>query len=594
MSSALPDLPLESPAADPPAAPSPAPAPLPADRSEEEGGVRVSSVVIGRAETDATPPSNAIDPFELLYQTFGELLVPPFKYERITELYNDSDVLQEAIDIVARNVTGFGYQFVLREAKLDPAQKEAADREKARLDRWWRYATVEAFTEHWKCLWIDFELYADAYQEVQRNKKGEVAGLTHVPAFTVRKAKRDPAPTLVQRWVLDPDGRWQKRPHWRRFRRYCQFVNGVTQWFKEFGDPRKIRADTGKVDASLADDAPELAHEMINFCNYAPDSPYGKPRWRGVTNALVGRSAAMGVNADYFDQKTIPPLLITVEGSTLSPRMHALIKDHFQQLRGRQNFHRVLVLEAVMQGGIADDRPTSVPKIGVHDLRLKTTNDGQFLTYMDKVATDVMCAFSLPPIFSGRTPGYNRATAEAQKVVAEEQAFAPARETIAETMNRLVQPELNAQFWDFKLKGAPLVNEEIVERMLKLGIEAGVLTPGQAAEVLEGVLGRELSRTEEWANVPVLVLREMLKRGLAPKGMAAVFESAGGTAPAGGFGEGGTGDGTPTEPDATDEAPEGDDGTPDEAGTEGEDGAQEEGGRVVEARRGTAPRTRRG
>lgn len=584
----------------------PLPPPLPAsnpppDAPDDAGGVRATSLVIERADgKDAAQPSNAIDPFDALYGTFGDLLVPPFEYRRITELYNDSDVLQEAIDIVARNVTGFGYQFTQREAQLDPADKAEADREKLRLDRWWRYATVEAFTDHWKRLWVDFELYGDAYQEVQRNAKGEVAALTHVPAFTVRKAKRDPLPTLVPRWVLDPDGQWQKRPHWRHFRRFCQYVNGVMQWFKEFGDPRKIRADNGKVDDTLPDDSPELAHEMIDFCNYAPDSPYGKPRWRGVANAIVGRSAAMGVNADYFDSKTIPPLMITVEGSTLSPKTHELVKDHFRQLRGRQNFHRVLVLEAVMQGGIADDRPTTVPKIGVHDLRLKTTTDGQFLTYMDKVATDVMCAFSLPPIFSGRTPGYNRATAEAQKVVAEEQAFAPARETIAETMNRLVMPELDARFWGFKLKGAPLVNEEIVERMLKLGIEAGVITPSQAAEVLEGILGRELSRTEDWANLPVLVLREMLKRGLAPQGMAEAFENVGGTTPpgdGGGFGEGGTGEGTTPTSDATEEPAEGDDGTVDEGSTDepkSDEGTDAESERVVQARRATAPRARRG
>lgn len=578
--------------------------PPPDVRTVEEGGVRATSLVAAREggdAADAATPSNAIDPFEGLYGATGNLLVPPFRYETINYLYNDSDVLQEAIDIMARNVTGYGYQFVAREGATPESEKEAALAEKRRLDRWWRYATLDAFTEHWKKTWIDYELYGDAYTEVQRNRKGEVAGLTHVPAFTVRKGKRDTTPTLVERWVLDPEGQWTKRPHWRYFRRFAQNVHGELRYFKEFGDPRKIRADNGQLDASLPDDSPDLAHEMLNFCNYAPDSAYGKPRWRGATNAVVGRSAAMAVNADYFDNKTIPPLLVAVEGAALSPKTHKLIADHFRGLRGRENFHRVLILEAVMQGGLADgDRPTAVPRIHVEDLRLKATTEGQFLTYGNQCATDVMCAFSLPPLFSGRTPGYNRATADAQKVVAEEQAFAPPREIVSETMNREIMPELDAQYWDFRLRPAPLLNEETLERMLKLGIEAGVLTPAQAAEVLEGVLGRELSIEDAWADVPVLVLREILKRGQVPVGMAAVFENAGGTDPnappggSGGVGATDGGDGASEGTDAPDEAPEGDG-----AGTATTDAATtDESERVVQARgewlRSAEPTARRG
>lgn len=468
------------------------------------------------------------DPFHRLYQE-GFALAPPYSYAALTRLADESDALSAALSAMETNVSGFGVQLVARREPTTDAEKAAATAEKARLETFFRFASGElTFTALRRRARADLDLFGDGYWEMLRNAKGELVGIEHARAYYFRKGKLS-EPLEVDRWVLSPEGAWVKAKVWRRFRTFVELIDGAPRYFKQWGDPRALDAETGREiakgdDGKVPRDA-RLATEVLNFSRYAPDTPYGKPAWRGAAVDVAGRTAAAEVNFDLFDGKAIPPWLITVAGATLTPEAVARIQAHFASLRGRENFHAPLVLEAVpMSESLTGEGPVPPVKIDAKDMTGGIAADGQFSTYRGEAAENVAMAFRLPRIYLGRSQDYNRATAEAAKLVAEEQVFAPERAEEAEILNREVLPELGARWWQVKAAGPPQLGEEVLIRLIEVGIKAGVLTPALVAELLEPLLGQELTLAEAWAKLPVLALTAIVQRGELPPTLAEDFD----------------------------------------------------------------------
>lgn len=129
-------------------------------------------------------------------------------------------------------------------------------------------------------------------------------------------------------------------------------------------------------------------------------------------------------------------------------------------------------------------------------------------------------------LYVGRTQDYNRATAEAAARVAEELGFAPERreeEEEEEVYNRVILPKLGARHWEVRASGPPLLSEEVLIKLVELGIEANVVTPAQVAEMLEPLLGQELTLGEVWAKLPVKFLDALAASGKLPPEFAKAF-----------------------------------------------------------------------
>lgn len=479
----------------------------------------------GAARRAADPmKSRQRDPFARLYQD-GFALRPPYSYAALARLHDQSDALAAALNAMETNVAGFGVQLVARRQPATDAERAAAAAEKVRLERFFRFASGDlTFTALRRRARVDLDLFGDGYWEMLRDRKGRLCGIEHGRAFYFRKGALSD-PIEVDRWVLSPEGTWSRQKVWRRFRTFVELIDGLPRYFKQWGDPRRIDAETGReMKADEPDDGARFATEVLNFSHYAPDSPYGKPRWRGAAVDVAGRTAAAEVNFDLFDNKAIPPWLITVAGATITPDVVARIQGYFAGQRGRENYHAPLILEAVpMSENLTGEGPVPPVKIDVKDLTGGIAADGQFSKYRGESAENVAAVFRLPPIFLGRSKDYNRATAEAAKLVAEEQVFEPERAEEAEVLNREVLPELDAQWWEVKIAGPPQLGEEVLIRLIEVGIKAGVLTPAQVAEMLEPLVGHDLTLTETWAKLPVLVLSALVKNGQLPPDLAKAF-----------------------------------------------------------------------
>lgn len=489
-------------------------------------GITGAPLTEDQAKALATlPHSKQRDPFEGYYATFSAL-EPPVQYEVICELLHNSDVLEAAVDAKVTNVAAFGLQVVPYSNNIPPEKQTEVEEERRRLAAWLEYAgSGMSFDAVRARARLDFELFGDGYYEVLRDRKGKVVGVEHAMTRYIRKTKRGDDFVEVEEPVRTADGSFTTRTVLRRYRLYIQWTSySRFTYFKEYGDPRPIRADNGKPDPDARYE--ELANELIVLSRYATDPTYGRPVWRGAANSVAGRTAAGSVNYDLFDNKAIPPLLITVQGAELDDGAVERIAAHFDGTRGRKNWHAPLILEAVSAStpdpsdpmGIS--RPGSIPRIDVKSLMDDVQKDASFLQYRLACAKDVAMSLRLPPLYMGMEGTYNFATAQAARQVAEEQVFQPERAYEDGILNATILPALGARWCKFASKGPPLLTEEVLLKLIETGVTTGALTVAQVSDLLEPMLGMELSSPETWRKLPAVLFQSLAKSGLVPADVA--------------------------------------------------------------------------
>ena len=149
--------------------------------------------------------------------------------------------------------------------------------ERARLESFFDFCCFDhSFVDLRRRTRQDLEVTGNAYWEVLRNNRGEVARLVHVPAQSVRLLPLDLTPVEVEEKVRVSPVAYETATARRRLRRFVQ-IQGIEQvFFKTFGDPRVVSMKTGEVfrDATTLlrtrpDDAP--ATELLHFAIHPDD-----------------------------------------------------------------------------------------------------------------------------------------------------------------------------------------------------------------------------------------------------------------------------------------------------------------------------------
>jgi hypothetical protein len=152
---------------------------------------------------------------------------------------------------------------------------------------------------------------------------------------------------------------------------------------------------------------------MREFCTSGSVGTSGRKR-PGVTRHL------------YFENKSVPPLALLVSGGRLSeasvPRIERFIEEN---LKGKTNFHKVLILEAEAGSGAGDNARA---KIELKPLTEAQQQDALFQVYDERNIDKVGSAFRLPKLLRGESKDFNRATAESALRFAEDQVFQPERD----------------------------------------------------------------------------------------------------------------------------------------------------------------------
>jgi PBSX family phage portal protein len=534
------------------------------EHAEERLQAILKAVVVGASvETPRSNPHG--DEAEQAFESIGAL-VPPYDPRALCMLFEHSNSLRPNVDAYATNIDGFGYRFepaidfdaedakervadamALEQAAaqqgaavasgilMEPAAEEVAARteklrrlarrERGQLEAFFEFCSFDhSFVDLRRRTRQDLEVTGNAYWEVLRDGKGDVARFVHVPSHTVRLLPLDRELSSVTERVRVSPISFDTVTTRRRLRRYVQIQFTERVFFKSLGDLRVVSRKTGRIFADAgalveADPSDGPATEMLHFAVHSPRSPYGVPRWVGALLSVLGSREMEEVNFLYFGNKSVPPLALLVSGGRLSqesvPRIERFIEEN---LKGKANFHKILILEA--DGGGTGDGGRA--KIELRPLTDAQQKDALFQAYDERNIDKVGSAFRLPPLLRGDGRDFNRSVADAQLRFAEDQVFQPERDEFDFLINRKILAELGIRFWRFRTQTLATRDPERMTDMVEKLVRVGVMTPEEGRVLAGDIFNREFHKIgDDWTKRPIpLTLAGIQTQGVARENVA--------------------------------------------------------------------------
>ena len=525
------------------------------DFSDSEVVVKAHFVERTDTQESRVIPDRVDDPKNVFS---GHLTVaPPHDPETLCLLLEHSNALRQNIDAYVTNIDAFGHRFDpvfdltadevndkvstamfldrlhekeeveniddvdVQDKELQPsdeeveAKKEEIKRgmrlEKSRLENFFEFCCVDmSFVTLRRRTRQDIEAMGNGYWEILRNGVGQIAQFVYIPGFSVRLLPLDrPHETQVRTKVSDLS--FEKITMRRRFRRFIQVHEGSDAvFFKEFGDPRIISAKTGKMWPSVEDMKKEdpkdrQATEILHFQIHSPRSPYGIPRWIGTLLSVLGSRQSEEVNFLYFENKSVPPLALLVSGGRLSDRSIGKIEKYIENnIKGKKNFHKILILEAAPAAGTMKADNTGRVRIELKPLTDAQHKDALFQNYDQRNMDKVGQSFRLPRMLRGDIRDFNRSTAEAALMFAEMQVFQPEREEFDFVINRKILTAMRVRYWKFKSNSPVTRDPKTMAEVIKNLSNAGVLIPEEARELAGDVFNRDFKRIDApWVKQPL-------------------------------------------------------------------------------------------
>lgn len=435
------------------------------------------------------------DPFQNFYgsDNGNAILEPLYNPNLLSKLREESDILGSCIDAYATNIAGFGYEI--------QSLSEDNQTEEFLYESLFKYCSFDSsFTKIMKRVIADRETVGYGCFEVIRSSDGKPAGFTHIPAQEIRMCARQTKAQQIT-WKVKENGQIKEIPLKKKFRKYVQIVNEKLMYFKEFGDTRKMNCYTGEYSENVTEE--NEATEVVFFNIYCQYSPYGLPRYMGTLLNMVGSREAQELNYNYFKDGRHIPMAILVKGGHLTKDSETVLSE----MKGGKSQHKYLVLEAE-----ADEKAVSLVgeedknrvDVDIKPLATVMQQDGLFQQYCKNNRDIIRAAFRLPPIYTGESQDYNRATSDTARAITEEQVFEPERAGLEEEINNLFKNAMDVYDVDLRFK-APVINDdEAKANALKIYSDMGGLTPSDAREIASDILDKELQPYEgEWANLPV-------------------------------------------------------------------------------------------
>lgn len=476
--------------------------------------------------------SGQIRIFQQLYGA-GLLIDPPYNPEYLAKLPHFSSILGQCQRAIAQGIHGHGFGFT---STFDAREKEGqvaflaeAEGEKERAKSFFNDASLDySFIELALRTRLDLASVGwSGWEFIRDMTSGRLVGFEHAPGVTLRLGVTDTHPTLIYRIVMNQDGSgWRRVPAWKHLRRYIQVMGGKLAFFKQPGDPRAIDKATGSVLRATMNTEdyrdPSLARELLWFSEYDSSSPdgYGVPDWIGTLVDIAGERAAAEVNWSYFTNKSVPPLAILVQGGALTQESHERIAEKLDELKGVENWHKVLILEATTDAtgsvkDLLDPAAATTPRVSVEKLTDAQHGDALFQNYTKQSRDKVRSATGVPPVLIGESSDYNRATAQVAMEVFEQWTAAPKRNAFDDRVNRFVMPEVGTLWWKFRSNPPNLSNVDDIMKAIETGVKAGVGSPNLYGEVLEQVLNVDIANIDQaWANFPIDLTKQAMASGL--------------------------------------------------------------------------------
>ena len=262
-------------------------------------------------------------------------------------------------------------------------------------------------------------------------------------------------------------------------------INGKKVFFKEYGDPQPMNSTTGKFEESTPDNL--LATEIIHF--KLKSGTYGIPRRDGHIVHQYGARKAEELNCLYYKQDRHIPAAVIVENGMLTRNSEVQLQEYMNGLGGSDNAHEFLLPEAagLEQDDVAFGEEKLTPvKVQIKSLAEILQQEALFLEYDTKSRDKLRSAFRLPPIYTGESKDYNKATADTARKITEQQIFDPERNTITGKLNTLFLPDLQIYHVETALKGPNFGDPLETAKALPPFISAGAAVSNDLRDLARG------------------------------------------------------------------------------------------------------------
>ena len=435
-------------------------------------------------------------------------LTPPYEPKTLSRIVEESNTINQCIAAYVTNIALCGMEVGQADpgTEIDPAEREELQSfiDNANAD--------ESFVLLSAKIVSDYERFGYAYMEIVRDRLGRLTILRHAKAVHIRLLRKDET-SLPVTYDIRRGPRTAYVTEMKRFRRFVQIINGETRYFKEFGDPRRLHFETGQYQTDaypVPDD--KLATEIFHFKQ--GDDTYGVPRWINQLPSILGSRESEEVNLRYFEDNTVPPMILTVAGGRLTAQSYRELQRLLtEQALGRDRQHKMILVEAVPERESLDDK--GQVSLKVDKLTDARQSDGLFKDYDAANQAKVRSSFRLPPVAIGLSQDVTFATANVSAFVAESQVYAPERRRFDEIYNKQFVNGRNG----LGLKTVVLLSrvpsitnsQELIKSLTALNTMGG-LTPRMANEAANRILEIDLppypkkdeDGYEEWMDQPII------------------------------------------------------------------------------------------
>ena len=477
-------------------------------RSRSRGTVSARTTVLS-ATTRRADVSRQVDP-DHTHGLAGSTapIFPPYDIDSLVATYGQSNMLRQCVEAYVTNIALCGYEIVPVDKKVEVDQAEA-DELQSFIDS---ANSEESLTALHAKVVADYEKLGHGYVEVIRDKSRRVSVLRHARSSITRVCPKDVNPVKVQ-YDVRRGPRTSYVTELRTFRIFRQQEAGVIVYFKEFGDPRKLDFSTGLFESVDNKVPPEKeATELIQIKQNSEDA-YGVPRWINQLPSILGSREAEEVNLRYFEDNTVPPMILSVSGGRLTGESFRELKKLLNdQGVGKDRQNKVLLIEAVPERESLDDKGTV--QLKVDKLTDARPSDGLFKEYDESNQAKVRSSFRLPPASVGLSQDVTFATANVSQFIAETQVYAPARKLFDEVYNKrfVNHPQgLGLKTVCLRSQTPAITNPEgLIKSLTALNV-MGAVTPRSALDAANKILQIDIPAYpekdedgyEEWMDKPM-------------------------------------------------------------------------------------------
>ncbi len=436
-------------------------------------------IPIAKAEESAQSTQlKDADIFSSSYDEHG-LIRPTAAPLACTETAKRSNIIPQCITAYKNNITGYGCALEYRENESDQTAKSEWDI----ADRFLQTANLEESVEELLNKLIDdLEHCGNAYVEVARG--GGLPALYRIPPEYMRCTREEKREEIKYRMLVQ--GKVEEFTQSRWTRRYAQKRGTNIVWYREFG-------------------APGTENEVIHL--KVGTGVYGEPRWFGNSPGIVGNRKAEELNLDYFEDGRMLAMILSVTNGELTEDSIEAIK----QAKGSKSRGGILLLEIMGYekgtGASEEKEKTSLKLDKLNDL---LQQDALFIEYNREKRKETRSAFRLPPILTGETEDYNRATSDNALRVAEEQVFQPYRKWLMdEIFNKRLFPSIGVYRVRAILRSPKITDPDERKQLLDFLADRGIMLVRHLVPIAEEVLATtidEKAYPEGYLDTPIAQL----------------------------------------------------------------------------------------